>query len=220
MPRTSRHFLQASLIAGLLPCWVGAQQAEPPTGTVTGRVVELNSQRPLSDVQIRVVGSQRGAITNDQGDFRIQGIAVGAITIRAQRIGYAPAQQSVSLTAGTPLPVNFVLSPTAIQIDEVVVTATGESQRKRESGNTIATVTPSPERLATTTNIAEVLQASAPGVYVNSPGGTQGSANRIRIRGASSVSLSNEPLMIIDGVRASNEINGTGSIGVGGQTSS
>ena len=220
MPRTSRQFLYASLIAGLLPCWVGAQQVEPATGTVTGRITEVNSQRPLSDVQVRVVGTQRGGITNDQGDYRITGIALGAIQVRAQRIGYTPVTQSVTVNAGTPATLNLVLSPTAIQIDEVVVTATGESQRKRESGNTIATITPTSEQLATATNIADVLQASAPGVYVNSPGGTLGSANRIRIRGASSLSLSNEPLLIVDGVRASNEINGTGSIGVGGQTTS
>ena len=217
---TSRHFRHVRLIAGLLPWWLGAQQPAPTTGIVTGRVVEASSQRPLPDVQVSVVGTQRGAITNDQGDYRIAGLALGPITLRAQRIGYAPLTQAIVVTAGTSAPTNFVLSPTAIQIDEVVVTATGESQRKRESGNTIATVTPTQEKLATTTNIAEVLQASAPGVYVNSPGGTQGSANRIRIRGASSISLSNEPLLIIDGVRASNEINGTGSIGVGGQTSS
>lgn len=220
MPRKSRHLLYAALFAGGLPWWVGAQQPAPTTGTVTGRIVEASSQRPLGDVQVRIVGTQRGGITNEQGEYRILNIDLGSVTLRVQRIGYAPATQVVSVTAGAPVQANFVLSPTAIQIDEVVVTATGESQRKRESGNTIATVTPSAERLATTTNIAEVLQASAPGVYVNSPGGTQGSANRIRIRGASSLSLSNEPLLIVDGVRASNEINGTGAIGVGGQTTS
>jgi TonB-linked SusC/RagA family outer membrane protein len=218
MSQVSRLLLQATLLAAVIPWQVRAQQ--PDQGTITGKIVEVNSQRPLSDVQVRVLGTQRGAITNDQGDYRIAGVALGSATLRAQRIGYAPVQQSVTVTAGAPVTANFVLSPTAIQIDEVVVTATGESQRKRESGNTIASVTPTTEQLATSTNIAEVLQASAPGVYVNSPGGTQGSANRIRIRGASSLSLSNEPLLIIDGVRASNEINGTGSVGVGGQTSS
>ena len=206
-------------VAALVPLSARAQQ-ETSTGTITGRVIEASSQRPLADVQVRVVGTQRGAITNDAGEYRIPTIAIGPAQVRAQRIGYAPATQSVTVAAGAPVQANFVLSATAVQIDEVVVTATGESQRKRESGNTIATVTPTAEQLATTTNIAEVLQASAPGVYVNSPGGTQGSANRIRIRGASSISLSNEPLLIVDGVRASNEINGTGSIGVGGQTSS
>ena len=218
MPQIPRHFLRAALVTAVIPLSLAAQA--PTTGTITGKVIELNSQRPLGDVQVLVVGTQRGAITNDLGEYRIAGLTVGAVTVRAQRIGYAPVNQSVTVTAGNPVTSNFVLSPTAIQIDEVVVTATGESQRKRESGNTIATVTPTAEKLATTTNIAEVLQASAPGVYVNSPGGTQGSANRIRIRGASSISLSNEPLLIVDGVRASNEINGTGSIGVGGQTSS
>lgn len=218
MPRIPRHLLRVALVAAVVPLSLGAQA--PTTGTITGKVIELNSQRPLGDVQVLIVGTQRGAITNDLGEYRVGGVSLGAVTVRAQRIGYAPVNQSVTVTAGDPVTSNFVLSPTAIQIDEVVVTATGESQRKRESGNTIATVTPSAEKLATSTNIADVLQASAPGVYVNSPGGTQGSANRIRIRGASSISLSNEPLLIVDGVRASNEINGTGSIGVGGQTSS
>ena len=220
MPRTSRHLLKATLLAGLLPWALGAQQQEAASGIVSGRIVEASSQRPLANVQVRIIGTQRGALTNDQGDYRIPNVTPGTVQIRAQRIGFAPVTQSINVTAGGSVTSNFVLSATAIQIDEVVITATGESQRKRESGNTIATITPSQEKLATTSNIADVLQASAPGVYINSPGGTQGSASRIRVRGASSISLSNEPLLIIDGVRASNEINGTGSIGVGGQTSS
>jgi TonB-linked SusC/RagA family outer membrane protein len=219
MPGAFRHLLQATFIACLVPGAAGAQQPAAQ-GTVTGRVTEVGTERPLSDVQIRIVGTQRGAITNDQGEYRITGITPGAITLRAQRIGFSPGTQAVTVGTGEPLSVNFALAPTAIQIDEVVVTATGESQRKRETGNTVATVTPTAAQLATSTNIAEVLQGTAPGVYVNSPGGTQGSANRIRIRGASSISLSNEPLLIVDGVRASNQIGGTGTIGVGGQTSS
>jgi TonB-linked SusC/RagA family outer membrane protein len=211
-----RHLLHASLIASAVPWALAAQQ--PAQGTVTGRVIDAATQRPLPDVQVSVVGTQRGAISNEQGDFRIVGITPGTVTVRAQRIGFAPSTQSVVVGTASPATANFVLTATAIQIDEVVITATGESQRKRETGNTVATITPSAERLATTTNIADVLQASAPGVYVNSPGGTQGSAARIRIRGASSLSLSNEPLLIVDGVRASNEIGGTGTIGVGGQT--
>ena len=139
---TSRHFRHVRLIAGLLPWCLGAQQPGAPTGTVTGRIVEAGSQRPLSDVQVSVVGTQRGGISNDQGDYRIAGLTLGPITLRVQRIGYAPVTQSIVLGAGTSAPTNFVMSPTAIQIDEVVITATGESQRKRESGNTIATITP------------------------------------------------------------------------------
>ncbi len=130
MSRASRHFLHATLIAVLIPWTVRAQQADAGTGTISGRVVEAGSQRPLGDVQVRVVGTQRGGITNDQGDYRILNIALGSVTIRVQRIGYAPATQVVSVTAGAPVQANFLLSPTAIQIDEVVVTATGESQRK------------------------------------------------------------------------------------------
>ena len=68
MPGTFRQFRHVRLIAGLLPWWLGAQQPAPATGTVTGRIIEAASQRPLPDVQVSVVGTQRGAITNDQGD--------------------------------------------------------------------------------------------------------------------------------------------------------
>ena len=65
MPRIPRHLLRAALVAAVIPLSLGAQT---PTGTITGKVIELNSQRPLSDLQVLVVGTQRGAITNDLGE--------------------------------------------------------------------------------------------------------------------------------------------------------
>src|SRR5688500_1752065 len=180
MRRLSRQLLHLGLLAGAVPWSLGAQQ--PTQGSITGRVVEAATQRPLPDAQVSVVGTQRGALTNEQGDYRIVGITPGPVTVRAQRIGYAPSNQAVVVGTAGPAPADFGLTATAIQIDEGVAAAAGGTQRKRASGHTVATVTPSSERLAATTNIAEVLQASAPGVYVSSPGGTQGSANRIRIR--------------------------------------
>jgi len=189
-------------------------------GTVTGRVVDAAAQRPLADVQVTIVGTQRGAVTNETGEFRIASVAPGTQTVRAQRIGYTPATLSITVSASSNVVANLALSVTAVELDQVVVTATGETQRRRETGNTVAVVQPTTERLAVAPSVAELLQAQAPGVYVNQSGGTQGTASRIRIRGANSVSLSNEPLVLIDGVRANNDIGGTGTIGVGGQQSS
>ena len=198
-----------------------AQQA--PQGTVTGRVVDASSQRPLADAQVSIVGTQRGAVTNENGEFRIVNVPAGAQTVRAQRIGFAPATLAVSVTAGGSAVANLALAVTAVELDQIVVTATGETQRKRETGNTVAVVQPTTERLAVAPTVAELLQAQAAGVYVNQSGGTQGTASRIRIRGANSVSLTNEPLVLIDGVRTNNDIGGRtgdGTIGVGGQQSS
>jgi TonB-linked SusC/RagA family outer membrane protein len=193
------------------------------TGTLEGRVTEAGGA-PVPDALITVVGTNRGARTGEDGQYRLVNLRPGEFTVRFTRIGYAAASRPVTLVAGQTARLDVALEPAAVTIDEVVVTATGESQRRRESGNTVNTVTPTAERLATSTTVAQLLEAKAPGVYINSPGGTTGSASRIRIRGANSLSLTNEPLLIIDGIRVSNEItqsnNLGGGIGVGGQGSS
>ena len=193
------------------------------TGALEGRVTEAGGA-PVPDALITVVGTNRGARTGEDGQYRLVSLRPGEFTIRFTRIGYAAATRPVTLVAGQTARLDVELEPAAVTIDEVVVTATGESQRRRESGNTVNTVTPTAERLATSTTVAQLLEAQAPGVYINSPGGTTGSASRIRIRGANSLSLTNEPLLIIDGIRVSNEItqsnNLGGGIGVGGQGSS
>ncbi|HMC54349.1 MAG TPA: SusC/RagA family TonB-linked outer membrane protein [Gemmatimonadaceae bacterium] len=194
--------------------------AQSQTGSVSGSVTDRASRQPLADASISVVGTVLAGRSGPDGRFRISGVPAGTFQVRANRLGYAAETRSVTVSAGQDASVDFTIGQTAVQIDEVVVTATGEEQRKRESGNATSVVQVTPDKLATKTTLQQLLTAQAPGVYVNSPGGTTGSASRIRIRGANSVSLSNEPLVIVDGVRANSDIAGTGTIGVGGQQSS
>jgi len=193
------------------------------TGAIEGRITET-SGAPVPDALITVVGTNRGARTTEEGQYRIANLRAGDFVIRVTRLGYAAVSRPVTIAIGQTARLDVALAPAAVIIDEVIVTATGESQRRRESGNTVNTVTPTAERPATSTTVAQLLEAQAPGVYINSPGGTTGSASRIRIRGANSLSLTNEPLLIVDGIRVSNEItqsnNLGGGIGVGGQGSS
>jgi len=194
--------------------------AQAQTGSVSGTVTDRASRQPIGDANVGVVGTVLAGRSGPDGRFRISGVAPGTYQVRATRLGYAAETRSVTVGAGQDASIDFTIGQTAVQIDEVVITATGEEQRKRESGNATSVVQVTPEKIATKTTLQQLLTASAPGVYVNSPGGTTGSASRIRIRGANSVSLSNEPLVIIDGVRANSDIAGTGTIGVGGQQSS
>jgi TonB-linked SusC/RagA family outer membrane protein len=224
MTRTWKS-LALPLLLGTLASPLAAQQQQPQTGTIVGRVMDRTTGQPVAEANVVIVGSTRGGRTSEQGRYRVSGVPPGTHQVRVTRLGYSAETRPATVAAGQEISVDFQVGPTAVQIDEVVVTATGETQRRRETGNAVSVVQPSVAALATTTNIAQILTASAPGVYVNSPGGTTGSANRIRIRGANSINLSNEPLLIIDGVRVSNQITSTGGlnvggIGVGGQVSS
>ena len=184
---------------------------------VAGRVIDRTSNLPISDANVVVVGTQHGARTNEQGRYRITNVPTGTYLVRVSRLGYAAASQSVTVPNTGDVTADFSISPSAVTIDQVVVTATGGEERKRETGNAVSTVQPAPQQLAVSTTVADVLAGQAPGVDVGFSGGTAGQATRIRIRGANSVSLSNEPLIIIDGVRVSNDFETVGGIGVGGQ---
>ena len=212
-----------ALAAGAAP---SALVAQATTGTITGRVTDRASGQPIPAAQIQVVGlAGRGATTGDNGAFRLAGIPAGTYQLRILRIGFQAANRSVVVTAGGTATLDVALAASAVNLDQVVVTATGEQIRRREQGNVTAQITPSVEALAATTNVSEVLNSRTPGVYVQQSSGGTGTGSRVRIRGANSLSLSNEPLLVVDGVRANSDVGnrvvaggGTGTnVGTGGQ---
>ena len=205
----------ALVAAAALPGVAAAQQ----TDTIAGRVVDVMSSQPIAHAQVQIVGSGRGTATADDGRFRIVGVTPGTYQVRALRIGYQPVTRTVVVAANRSITVDFALAVGVVTLDQVVTTATGETIRKREQGNVVGTLQPAAAEIASSGNVTQLLTGRIAGVDVATPGGTIGSSARIRIRGASSVSLSNDPLIIIDGIQVDN--NSTSStIGVGGQTPS
>ncbi|MFI5257140.1 MAG: TonB-dependent receptor plug domain-containing protein, partial [Gemmatimonadales bacterium] len=199
--------------------------AQTATGTIAGRVVDRQSQQPIAGVQLRVAGSARGAQSDDQGAYRIPGVPAGSVTLTAQRIGYSPSSRVVAVTAGGTATADFTLAMGTVTLDQVTVTATGQSERRRESGVSTAVLDSSMINKSTVSTLADVLSSRAPGVVVQQSSGQTGTGARIRIRGSNSISLSNDPLVIVDGVRFDNNSNGPASangtpIATGGQVPS
>lgn len=213
----TRYLCRALLaVAGALcaPAMLVAQQTG---GTITGTVVDAASRTPIPSVRVQIVGSSRATLGDATGKFRIAALTPGQYQVRALRIGFAASTQTVTVTAGNNANVEFTLTPVAISLEEVVTTATGESQRKKEQGTAVAVIQPKTPELATAQTASQLLTGKVAGVDVATTGGTVGSGSRIRIRGANSLSLDNEPLIIIDGIRYNNSFGG---IGVGGQVPS
>ncbi|MGQ0539041.1 MAG: SusC/RagA family TonB-linked outer membrane protein [Gemmatimonadaceae bacterium] len=191
--------------------------AQGATGVVAGRVTDGATRLPVPEAQVFIAGTVRGTRTNEQGEYRIVQVSPGAYTLRVIRIGYSQATASVNVQAGQTATNNFVLNPAAVQIDQVVVTATGETQRRRESGAATATITSEALPLPAINNFSNALSSRVAGVTVINAGGTTGTNSRIRVRGSNSISLSNEPLIIVDGVPVSNDASNFG-VGLGGQS--
>ena len=207
LSRMSHHALTVlSVIAlALGPAHVlAAQQAT--TGSIRGRIVD-ESGAPAVAVQVTVVGTTLGVVSGANGEYLLRGVSPGTVSVRAARIGYTAKSQSVTVTAGGEATANFTLERVAARLEEVVTTATGE-QSRRQFGNVVATVNvDSVTSRLPVTNVHEVLQARTAGVQVIQGWGMTGSSPSIRIRGTSSLSLTNEPLIVVDGIRLDNSAN-------------
>ena len=217
------HLVRKLLVLCATVCgmslWTTATARAQDGGTISGRVVDATTTAPVPSAQIQIVGTARGGVTAEDGRFRIPNVRAGTYQVRVLRIGFQAGTQSVTVGDGQSVDLTYSLTPVAVTLDQVVTLATGETTRKREQGNVVGTLTPAPATLATAGNMSQLLTGRVPGVDVASPGGTIGSSARLRIRGASSLSLSNDPLLIIDGVRVDNN-SASSTIGVGGQTPS
>src|SRR5437016_4582083 len=191
-----------------------AAPAAAQQGTITGQVTDQSSGQPLVGARVSVVGTSLVTMSRAEGRYRIANVPPGQVTVRASFIGYAAGSQSVSVAPGDAATADLALVLTPYSLDEVVVTATGE-QAKREVPNVTNTVrAESLLQTGTIGNMNDLLAARAPGLEVLQ-GNLTGAGARVRIRGTNSLSLNNEPLYIIDGVRMTSA-NNSSSIGIGG----
>jgi TonB-linked SusC/RagA family outer membrane protein len=202
------------LALGLTPARALAQER----GTITGRVVDANAQ-PVRGVLVVIAGTTLSELTNQDGLYRIVNVPAGSREVRVTVLGYAQESQTVNVSAGQAVTANFELRETAVPLGEIHVNAAGQEQRKREIGNSVATIATANVDLAPVQTLTNLLQARAPGVLVQPTSGSTGTGSRIRIRGNSSVSLEGSPLILVDGIRVSNEVESTGLF-TGGITTS
>ncbi len=213
MRKSKAGRLAAALLAlAFLPTLASAQER----GTVAGRVTDQSTNAPIAGVQITIAGTQLGTITNNEGRFLLVNVPIGTRTVNATSIGYSAGTETVEVRAGETTTVDFVLQTSAVALEEIVVTGTVGAVQRREQPAVVATINAAQQtEKGTSTNVTDLLTARVPGVQVTSSSGVSGTAQQIRIRGASSITLSNEPLVFIDGIKASNRT--ISDINIGGQ---
>jgi len=170
-------------------------------GTITGKVISQAGGQPLPEARVIVIGGTASASTGEDGKFTLRNVSVGNVQLQVLRVGYQSQKKTVSVASATTTVADFALSVAVAQLEEVVTTATGQ-QRKVELGNAISTLGDVGKRVETSeiSNVTDLMIAKSPGVSVL-PSPVQGGAPTIRIRGISSISLSNAPIWVVDGVR-------------------
>lgn len=192
---------------------VAAQQP----GTITGTVTNVVTGEPVAGAQVLVVDTERGALTNAAGRFLIVAVPAGTHTVRVQMMGYAAAQQTVTVPPDGTAEVNFEIREEAIPLDALVVTALGIQREERGLGYAVQSV--GEEILSRTpeVNLVQALQGRTAGVQIVQASGRPGASSRINIRGQSTFTGSGQPLFIIDGIPVSTDLDneGMGPLGTG-----
>jgi iron complex outermembrane receptor protein len=190
--------MRRTVLVGLVATLVSAHTAHAQTGRITGAVTSADGARPIVGAQVVVSGTTTGAVTRDDGRYTIT-IRPGTYTVRAIRLGFAPdSVAGVTVTANGEATANFSLQVTAAVLGNVVIVGYGTQEAKDRTG-VVATVDSTQFNTGRVVSPEQLITAKVPGVQVvdnNEPGG----AINIRIRGGTSVTSSNEPLFVLDGV--------------------
>lgn len=165
--------------------------------TIQGTVKDANGD-PMIGVTITDQNGKAGGITDLDGKFTIQNADPNAV-LTFSYIGCKPKKVKV----GSQKTWNIVLEDDNAALDEVVVVGYG-TMRKRDVTGSIASVNSEKIAARGTTNLAESLQGSVPGVNITQSGSRAGAGFNIQVRGQASINKQAQPLYVIDGVVCDN----------------
>lgn len=191
------------MVAATALVLAGAQALAAQEGTVGGTVLNAVTLRPLAGAQVMIEGTERGALTDANGRFAIANAAGSQVELVVEIIGYREARTTARVGDTS---VRILVDESAVALNEIVVTGQPGGTQRRAIGNSIATVNAaSVVGTAPLKSMQELINGRAPGVVIMPGTGMIGSGSVVRVRGNSSISLSGEPLIYVDGVRVLNE---------------
>jgi TonB-linked SusC/RagA family outer membrane protein len=208
MHRFLSRALAAATCAAALPALVQAQEA----ATITGRVTGENGN-PLVAASVFIPTLNLGTTTRQDGTYsftvpaaRANGQSVG---LTARLVGYRATTVQVTLRGGT-ITQDFALATAPAQLSTVVVTGAGTTTTRERLGAAVSTVDSTLIRRANAPeNIVSALSGKAPNVEIRTQSGEPGSSASIRIRGASSILGTNQPLFVVDNQPIDNSTSAT-----------
>lgn len=212
---TPRFVASLCAVTGLALAATNPAAAQEGSGSITGTVRVQDALQPLAEVRVEVNGTALEVFTSESGQYRIVNVPAGLHQLTAYKVGYQAATDTVRVVAGETAVLDLTMALSRIQLSDVVITGTAGNQERRAQAAVVTSLNmgdiadESPAQ-----NMNQLLQSRVPSVSVSSASGTVGTSARINIRGASSINLSNQPLIFIDGVRL---IEGQPDLSVGGQ---
>ena len=185
------HLMKAFAVACAMLLSVAAFAQQKISGTI---VDELG---PVVGATIMVEGTQNGTVSDLDGKYELTVPANSTVIVSC--VGYKDIKFTPNMNQGT---YNFTLEEDTLFLDEVVLIGYQEVKRRDLTGS-VASITGKEIAEMPVSNAAQAIQGRLPGVRVSSGSGAAGSSPSIRVRGGNSITQSNDPLVLIDGVSGS-----------------
>ncbi len=205
----SRDGFSAAVIPKTAVRTVRSSASAQAVGAVVGRIMDQKSGQGIPHASVLLEGTSYRAASSGDGGYVVQGVPAGSYHMAVRVLGYASLTKLVTVVADSTVRLDFALAPAVATLNEVVVTGAGP-QRRIELGNAIATINAdSVSRQAPVTDLTDLLSGRAANVDVLSGTGMVGDGPAIRIRGRSSITGSNDPIVFVDGVRTDASPGGT-----------
>lgn len=169
-------------------------------GKISGRIIDSTTNAGIEGVTIAIGETKIRSVTDANGNFTASDVPFGDHVLSIRVWGYGTATRLVTVS-DTETVLRIHLSPVVTTLGGVVTTASG-MQRKIEVGNDITLLNvDSIIRTAPVPTISDLLVARVPGLTAARESGALGAQTRLRLRGISSATVSNDPIVILDGVR-------------------
>ncbi len=197
-PSTFVRRASSGLMALTLCLFLGAPAQAQQTGVLMGTVTDQGGQ-PVASVQVYLDGTEHGALTGGNGRYRLADVPAGEYTLVARQIGYAELRrEDVTVVAGEETQINLEMRREVLELTGVVVTGVSEATARANVPFTVSQIgadqLPVPPRTA-----ISALQSRVAGANVVS-NHQPGQADNIVLRTPTSLSRSNAPLIVVDGV--------------------
>lgn len=190
-----KNILRTLLVGAF--CILSTSQLMAQGLTLSGTVTDQSTGEPLPAVNIFIPQLSRGAVTDVDGNYAIL-LPAGSYELRITSVGYKRLNTEVTVQ-GSNVTFNIELEPDVIGLDQVVVLGFGETSRRNVTG-AITSVSGSDIEFSPVNTVENAIQGRVSGVFIQQNNGKLGQGMQVRVRGSSSVSASNQPLYVIDGV--------------------
>ena len=197
---TSSIKLLVLLVIGVLAIGL-SQTLMAQSHNVTGSVISSDTGEALPGVNILIKGTATGTTTDVNGDFSITATAEND-TLIFSYIGYETIEEPINGRSA----IDIALVPQAIAGEELVVVGYGAVQRRDITGS-VSSISNEEIQEVPITDAGQALQGRTPGVVALSAGNRPGQGMTLRVRGRRSLTASNDPLFVVDGIPVEGNIN-------------